>query len=99
MAKIDLAEAKWYKKAIAGFRKTWLTMVKKADSFEAFVNGIADFLGISPATVRASLPAKNWAEFQRNAEQYVDVAIRKIQRAFERHKWKRKLIEAFSTPG
>jgi len=99
MARIDIAERKWFRKTSAAFRKVWLDMVKRAESFDAFVKGVADFLGVSPEVVRASLPAQNWAEFQRNAEQYVEVALRKIQRAFEQHKWKRKLIEAFTTRG
>ena len=96
MAKIDIAEEKWFRKTIAAFREIWPQMVKKAESYEAFVQGVADFLGVSPELVRSSLPARNFAEFQRNPEKYVEIAIRKIERAYHTHKWKRKLIAAFT---
>jgi len=98
MARIDIAERKWYRKTIAAFRSVWPKMIKSAESLEAFIKGMADFLGVPESTVRASLPVKNWEEFQRNPEIYVETAIRKIERAYQNHKWKRKLIEAFSTP-
>ena len=96
---LHLYEEKWFRKAIAGFRKAWVQMVKKADSFEAFVKGIAAVTGLPEATVRASIPAQNWKEFQANADKYLEIAIRKIEAAFRAHKWSEKYKAAFSTTG
>ena len=95
MAKIDIVEEKWYRKAIAGFRENWARMVKQADSFEAFVKGIAAATGIPEGTVRNSLPAKNWADFQANAEKYLSIALEKLEAAFRSKKWSRKYKKAF----
>lgn len=95
MSRVDVAEEKWARKVL-GAREKWLAMVKDASSLEAYVQGIADFIGVDPATVRASFPARNWAEFQRNAEKYVDVWINKVRRAAERKKWSKGYIRAFT---
>lgn len=94
MAKIDLAQEKLIRKVKAA-RDVWLAHVKDARSFEEYVNKIADFTGLSPATVRASAPARNWAEFQRNADKYVDVWISNLVSAIERGRWKENYIRAF----
>lgn len=54
-------------------------MVKTADSFDAFVKGISAVTGIPEGTVRASLPAVSWSEFQRDAEKYLPKAVAKIE--------------------
>jgi len=95
MAKIDIVEEKWYRKAIAGFRKAWAPMVKQAESFDAFVKGISAATGIPEGTVRASLPAQNWKEFQANADKYLSIAIEKIEAAYRSKKWSRKYKAAF----
>jgi len=92
---LGIIEEKWYRKAIAGFRKNWVPMVKKAESFDAFVKGISAVTGIPEATVRSSLPAVNWKEFQANAEKYLDIAISKIEAAYRSHKWSLKYKQAF----
>jgi len=92
---LDAIQEKWYRKAIAGFRKNWVRMVQKAESFDAFVNGIAAVTGIPAATVRASLPAQNWKEFQANASKYLPIAISKIEAAYRAGKWKVKYRAAF----
>lgn len=94
---LDIYEEKWFKKAIAGFRKNWVPMVQKAESFEAFVQGIASVTGLPVDVVRASLPATNWKEFQANASKYLDIAIRKIEAAYRAKKWSTKYREAFSS--
>jgi hypothetical protein len=96
---IDLKQEKWFRKATAGFRKAWVTMVKKAESFEAYAQGIAAVTGIPVDVVRSSLPAVSWKEFQANAEKYLPVALQKIEAAYRAGKWKTKYIEAFRTPG
>jgi hypothetical protein len=96
---IDLKQEKWFKKAIAGFRKAWVTMVKKAESFEAYAQGISAVTGIPVDVVRSSLPAVNWKEFQANAERYLPAALQKIEAAYRAGKWKIKYVEAFRTPG
>jgi len=92
---VDIAEEKWFRKAIDGFKKVWATMVKQAESFDAFVKGISAFTGIPEATVRASIPAQRWAEFQRNPERYLAKAVAKIETAYRSKKWSRKYKKAF----
>ena len=96
MPSIDMAERKWFIKTTAAIRTKWLRMVKSSESLDAFVKGIADFLGVSEGVVRNSLPVKNWAEFQANAERYIDIMLTKIRRAYESKKWSRKLRAAFT---
>jgi len=92
---LDAIQEKWYRKAIAGFKRNWVRMVKKAESFDAFVRGISAVTGIPEATVRASLPATNWKEFQANAEKYLPIALSKIESAYRAGKWKIKYRAAF----
>jgi len=92
---LRLAEEKWYRNAIAAFKAAWVTMVKKAESFDAFVKGIATITGLPESTVRASLPAVHWKEFQANAEKYLPKALEKIEAAFRARKWSTKYVEAF----
>ena len=96
---LEAIEQKWFNKAIAGFRQVWASAVKAAESFDAFVKGISAITGIPEATVRASLPAKNWQEFQREADKYLPIAIAKIEAAYRQRKWSRKYKKAFSTTG
>jgi len=77
MAVIDVYQEKWYRKAIAGFKARWVPMVKKAESFTAFTEGISAVTGIPAATVAASLPAMEWKKFQAEAEKYLPIALRK----------------------
>jgi len=90
-------EEKWYRKAIKGFRTAWLAMIKRAESFDAFVKGIAAVTGLPESVVRSSIPAQNWKDFQANADKYLEIAIRKIEAAFRTHKWSTKYKQAFST--
>jgi len=92
---LELAEEKWFRKAIAGFKEVWPAAVRAAESFDAFVKGISAITGIPEATVRASLPAKNWQEFQRNADKYLPKAVAKIEAAYRARKWSTKYKRAF----
>ena len=92
--KIDIAEEKWVSKVRAAKDK-WLAMVRSARSLEEYVKGIAEFTGLPVDVVRNSFPAKNWAEFQRNAEKYVELWISAIERAAREHKWKEGYLRAF----
>jgi hypothetical protein len=92
---LEAIQDKWYKKAIAGFKENWARMVKMSESLDAFVRGISAVTGIPEATVRASLPAKNWAEFQREADKYLPIALSKIEAAYRAGKWKVKYRKAF----
>lgn len=96
---LDIAEEKWFRKAIAGFKKVWVPMVQAAESFDAFVKGIAAVTGLPEGVIRASLPAQNWAEFQRNASRYLPKAVAKIEAAFRAKKWSRKYRQAWQAPG
>lgn len=93
---LDVYEEKWYRKSVAGFRAVWLPMVKAAESLSAFCEGIAAVTGIPAGTVRASLPAKNWAAFQAEADKYLPIALAKIEAAHRTKKWSRKYRAAFS---
>jgi len=92
---LDIAEEKWFRKAIAGFKEVWSSAVKAAESFDAFVKGISAITGIPEATVRASLPAKHWQEFQREADKYLPKAVAKIEAAYRARKWSTKYRRAF----
>jgi len=67
----------------------------RAESLDAFVRGISAVTGIPEATVRASLPAKAWVEFQREPERYLPIAVAKIESAYRAKKWSRKYRKAF----
>jgi hypothetical protein len=95
---LDIFEDKWIRKVRAA-RPKWIAMVKKAESLDAYIKGIASVTGLPEAVIRASFPARNWAEFQANAEKYVDLWISKIEAAFKAKKWSTHYKAAFSTPG
>jgi hypothetical protein len=97
-SRVALAEEKWARRVRAA-RAKWLEMVKKADSLDAYVKGIAEFTGLPESVIRASFPARNWAEFQANAEKYVDIWISRVEAAARAKKWSAGYIEAFRTPG
>ena len=94
---LDVYEEKWIRKVRAA-RTAWLEMVKKAESLDAYVKGIAAITGLPEAVIRASFPARNWADFQANAERYVDLWISKIEAAFRAKKWSTHYKRAFQTP-
>jgi len=94
MARIEFAEEKWFRKASAGAPK-WVKNVATPEALEAYVRGVADFLGVSPETIRASLPAKNYASFQSIASQLAEAFSRGIRRAYELRKWSKGYRRAF----
>lgn len=96
VARLHLAQEKWFKKVTAA-REKWLKNVANPRSLEAYVRGIADFLGVSPEVVRASLPARNWAEFQANASKFVDAFVSGVRRAYELKKWAENYKRAFTS--
>lgn len=95
MAILDRIADKWYRKAIAGFKARWASQVKSATSFDSFCEGISAVTGIPAATIRGSLPAKNYADFQAHAEDYLPIAIAKIEAAHRTGKWKAKYLAAW----
>ena len=97
MSLLPYFEEKWIRKCRAA-RSKWLAMVKKAESFDAYVRGIAKVTGLPEAVIRASFPARNWQEFQANAEKFVELWISKIEAAFKAKKWSTNYVEAFKTP-
>jgi hypothetical protein len=98
MSLLPYFEEKWIRKCRAS-RSRWLAMVKKAESLDAYVKGVAAVTGLPEGVIRASFPAKNWAEFQANAEKFVDIWISKIEAAARAKKWSTNYVEAFKTPG
>jgi len=95
---LEVYEEKWIRKLRAA-RPKWIAMVKRAESLDAYVKGIAAVTGLPESTIRASFPARNWAEFQANAERYVDIWISKIEAAYRLKKWSTNYKAAFSTTG
>jgi hypothetical protein len=95
---LEVLEEKWIRHTRRA-RNVWLSMVKRAESLEAYCKGIAAVTGIPEATIRASFPAKNWADFQANAERYVDIWIGKVEAAYRARKWSSKYRQAFQTAG
>jgi len=95
---LDIYEEKWIRKVRAA-RPKWIAMVKKAESLDAYVKGVAAVTGLSESVIRASFPARNWAEFQANAEKFVDIWISKVESAYRAKKWSAHYKAAFSTTG
>ncbi len=95
-ALIHVYQEKWFRHTMRAKSK-WLAMVKKAESFDAYVKGIASVTGLPEDVIRASFPAKNWADFQANADKYVEIWMRKIQEAHAKRKWAENYIRAFKT--
>lgn len=95
MAILDRIEDKWYRKALAGFRARWASQVAASTSLDAFCEGISAVTGIPAATIRGSLPAKNYADFQAHAAEYLPIAIAKLEAAHRTGKWKTKYLAAW----
>ena len=93
--RLEYAMEKWFRKVSAA-REKWIKGVSAPETIEAYVRGVADFLGVSPESIRGSLPVKNYAAFQSAASQFADKFISGVRRAFELRKWARKYREAFS---
>ena len=89
-------EEKWHRKAIAGFKQKWPTIVKKSESYEAYCQGIAAVTGLSPDEVRRSFPAEEWRKFSQDPEKYLDIAVRKIEAAYSARSWSTGYKQAFS---
>lgn len=92
---LEIFEEKWIR-ACRRKKAKWLAMVKKAESLDAYVKGISAITGIPEHVVRASFPAKGWAEFQANADKFVDIWISNIEKAFRLHKWSENYKKAYS---
>jgi hypothetical protein len=92
---LEAKQEKWFKKAMAGFERVWVPAVKAAESFDAFCKGISAITGLPESVVRSSIPATNWAEFQKEAEKYLPIAKSKIEAAFKAGKWARRYRRAF----
>lgn len=95
MSLLDRIEDIWYRKAIAGLRANWLKAVSASSSLDSFCEGISAVTGIPAATIRGSLPAKNYADFQANASTYLPIAMAKVEAAHRAGKWKANYRRAF----
>jgi len=89
------AHEKWFKNVVAR-KAMWKRMIRKSKSLDAFVKGVARFIGVSPSSVRGSLPVKNWSDFQSNVDAYLDDFISGIKSAYEAKKWPEKYKAAFT---
>jgi len=95
MARIDLAQEKWKRNTLAA-KEYWAKIVAMPETHKAYVEGIADFIGVSPTVVEGSLPAQNYREFARNATAYIEAFAKGVERAGRLNKWKEKYIKAFT---
>ena len=99
MPLLELYERKWQTKTLAAVSK-WVEMVKKPETFQSYVAGISAVTGLPESEVSASLPARNYREFQANAEQFAEKFRTRVQKAAEMRKWSRNYINAFrARPG
>lgn len=89
------AEEKWERKTLKAFKEVWPSMVKKSDTYDAFVSGVSNFAGISESAVRNSIPADEYKKFQTNPEAYLDKAVRSISDAADKDKWSDGYVTAF----
>ncbi|MEM1588975.1 MAG: hypothetical protein QW175_00970 [Candidatus Bathyarchaeia archaeon] len=94
-APIDRLEEKWYRKAMAALKAKWVPAVQSATSLEAFIKGISAVTGIPEGTIRASLPAMNWAEFQKRASEILPLVLEKVEAAYRAKKWSVHYKRAF----
>ena len=92
MAKIDRAAEKWKRKAIAR-AAVWESEIKRPETAEAYVKGIANFTGLPESTVAGSSPVK---EYRTAIQQLTAEDYRRGVEKVSPEKWKRKIIEAFS---
>ena len=93
--RLEIAASKWARNAAAA-KDFWAKMVSSPETPRAYAEGVADFLGVDVGTVSASLPARNYAEFARNASAYVEAFAKGIERAARLNKWKEKYVAAFT---
>jgi|GEM_PF-3131789 len=92
---LHVFEKKWYDKTTAALRANWVKNFRSAKSFDKFVAGIARTTGLSPATIRSSLPAKNFKAAQSNASQYLQVMLRNLASAYKAKSWSQGYKAAF----
>ena len=91
---LDIYQEKWARKTMAAIDK-WVKMVSSADTFQSYVSGIAAVTGLSDSEVAASLPARNYREFQANASRFAAKYEEKVKKAAAMRKWAKNYIEAF----
>jgi len=94
---LDYYEEKWIRKCRANKAK-WLAMVKKAESLEAYIKGVARITKLPESVIRASAPVDNWTDFQAKADEFVEIWISNIEAAARAKKWSTGYVEAFKTP-
>ena len=73
----------------------WAMKVKSPDTFQAYVSGISTVTGLPESEVANSLPARNYREFQANADQFKQKFQTKVQKAAELGKWAKNYVAAF----
>lgn len=95
MAKIDRAEEKWGRKALAGVEK-FKQMARQNKSLDEYVKGVAQATGLSESQVRSSFPAQNYKEFQQNVDEYARQMKENIQKALDEGKWSENYKNAFT---
>lgn len=89
------AEKKWAENTLAAV-EVWKDMVRRAATYDAFVKGVAAFLGVSESEVRATLPAEHYNRFRENPDVYAPIFIKKVRAAYEAKKWSEKYKYAFT---
>lgn len=91
---LEFAEKKWESKVLAAIPK-WTQKVKDPATFEAYVSGISAVTGLPAGEVAASIPARNFKEFQSMADHYEEKFRSKVQAAIRAKKWAKNYVNAF----
>ena len=94
MPLIDIYQEKWARKTLAAVEK-WTRKVSESETFQSYVAGIAAVTGLSDSEVAASLPARNYREFQSKASQFAGKFEEKVKRAAAMRKWAKNYVDAF----
>jgi len=84
---LGILESKWYDKTVAALKDHWVPSFKSAKTFDQFISGISRVTGIAPATIRKSLPARNFRGAQAKASQYLQVMLKNLASAHKAKTW------------
>jgi len=84
---LNILEGKWYDKTVAALKDHWVPTFRSARTFDGFVSGISKVTGIAPATIRRSLPARNFRSAQAKASQYLQVMLKNLASAHKTKSW------------
>lgn len=91
---IEYYQEKWHRKTVAAASK-WVDRVKSPDTFQAYVSGISTVTGLPESEVSSSLPARNYRQFQAQADQFLEKFRTRVEKAAAMRKWAKNYVAAF----